>query len=421
MPRDRHSTTAVRHRINAVLAPGLLGLIALSPACAADASAGMDCAPIGTLPNYVAKGPPEHSPYDFHKFLKDGDWVSVAGAYCKQEYDLKDGAEAMSALEMNDNYKAQFAQLGITITRNDNDAELYGVLRKDGKETWVDVNPDDSLNDITVTVVTRQPAPQVLLPPSGNDYRLLGHMPGYVVETHEQKHFDQHEFTVKDSDTDNNDSHPVKVQGTYYSILYSLKDGGKEPSAALSQANYLNALKALGAEILFVQDDGHSSLDARYEDHGQQIWMEVVVGNGDIAVTAVEEHPFQATIKPAEASALKTALDKDGHVALYINFDFNKATLRPDAKPVIAQVLALLQANPDLKLSIVGNTDNVGGHDYNVKLSQQRAASVMAELVKDGIAANRLTSSGNGPDQPIADNDSSDGRAKNRRVELVKL
>ncbi|MGH8539211.1 MAG: OmpA family protein, partial [Stenotrophobium sp.] len=101
-------------------------------------------------------------------------------------------------------------------------------------------------------------------------------------------------------------------------------------------------------------------------------------------------------------------------------FDFDKATLRPDAAPIVAQVVALLKDNPALKLSVEGNTDNVGGHDYNVKLSQQRAAAVVAELVKAGIAADRLKAAGNGPDKPIADNASSRGRAKNRRVELVK-
>jgi outer membrane protein OmpA-like peptidoglycan-associated protein len=126
-------------------------------------------------------------------------------------------------------------------------------------------------------------------------------------------------------------------------------------------------------------------------------------------------------LEPPMAESLKTELDKNGHVALYINFDFNKATLRPDAKPIIAQVLKLLQDNPDLKLSIEGHTDNVGSHDYNVKLSQMRAAAVVNTLVTAHIAPGRLSSGGSGPDQPIADNDTDKGRAKNRRVELVKM
>ena len=125
-------------------------------------------------------------------------------------------------------------------------------------------------------------------------------------------------------------------------------------------------------------------------------------------------------MKPPEASALKAALDKDGRVALYVNFDFAKSTLKPDAAPVVAQVLKLMKDNPGLKLAIEGHTDNVGGSDYNSKLSQARAAAMVGALVAQGIAADRLTSAGYGSDKPIADNNTSDGRAKNRRVELVK-
>jgi OOP family OmpA-OmpF porin len=113
------------------------------------------------------------------------------------------------------------------------------------------------------------------------------------------------------------------------------------------------------------------------------------------------------------------ALDKTGRVALYVNFDFAKAALQPDAAPVIAQVVKLLQDNPALKLSIEGHTDNVGGDEYNKKLSSARAAAVAA-VAGQGIAKDRLTSRGFGAENPIADNGSGDGRAKNRRVELVK-
>ncbi len=135
----------------------------------------------------------------------------------------------------------------------------------------------------------------------------------------------------------------------------------------------------------------------------------------------IEVKSFAATIQPPTADAMKAALDKDGHLALYVHFDFNKATLRPDAKPIIDQVIALMKNNPDLKLEIDGHTDSIGGHDYNMKLSQDRAASVVAAVVKGGIDAGRLKSAGFGPDKPIADNAKPEGRAKNRRVELVKI
>lgn len=121
------------------------------------------------------------------------------------------------------------------------------------------------------------------------------------------------------------------------------------------------------------------------------------------------------------AESLKSQLDKTGRAVLYINFDFNKSSIRPDAKPIIAQVLKLMTDDPSLTLAINGHTDDVGQHDYNVKLSQMRAAAVVSALVAAHIAPDRLTSGGFGPDQPIDDNTTEKGRAKNRRVELVKM
>jgi outer membrane protein OmpA-like peptidoglycan-associated protein len=125
-------------------------------------------------------------------------------------------------------------------------------------------------------------------------------------------------------------------------------------------------------------------------------------------------------VEDPTAGSLKSQLDQTGRAVLYINFDFNKSTLRPDAKPIIAQVVKLLTDDPSLTLAINGHTDNVGQHDYNVKLSQTRAAAVVSTLVAANIASARLSSGGFGPDQPIDDNGTEKGRAKNRRVELVK-
>jgi outer membrane protein OmpA-like peptidoglycan-associated protein len=126
-------------------------------------------------------------------------------------------------------------------------------------------------------------------------------------------------------------------------------------------------------------------------------------------------------VEVPSADSLKADLDKYGRVVLYINFDFNQATIRPDGKPIVAQVVKLMHDNPALKLAINGHTDNVGTRSYNVKLSERRAAAVVDALVATGISRSRLSSGGFGPDQPIVDNDTEKGRAKNRRVELVKM
>ncbi|HYA62925.1 MAG TPA: OmpA family protein, partial [Candidatus Sulfotelmatobacter sp.] len=115
------------------------------------------------------------------------------------------------------------------------------------------------------------------------------------------------------------------------------------------------------------------------------------------------------------ADSLKADLEKYGRAVLYINFDFNKATIRPDGKPIVAQVLKLMKDNPELKLAINGHTDNIGSASYNLKLSEERAKAVVDALVTSGISRSRLASAGFGPNQPIADNDTEKGRAKNRR------
>jgi len=152
-------------------------------------------------------------------------------------------------------------------------------------------------------------------------------------------------------------------------------------------------------------------INAHYTNNGRDIWV-MLHGGGD---------GYTIQVGDAGAQDLAKQLDQDCHVALYgINFDFNKATLRPDSDPTLEKVLALLKSRPDLKLEVQGHTDNVGSDDYNLKLSDARAASVVAWLVSKGIDADRLTAHGYGMRQPIADNGSDDGRAKNRRVELRK-
>ena len=120
------------------------------------------------------------------------------------------------------------------------------------------------------------------------------------------------------------------------------------------------------------------------------------------------------------ASALKQQLDADGRVAIQVNFAVDKAEILPESRPQIEQVLALLRDDPALSLSVEGHTDATGDADHNQRLSQARAQSVMAALVEQGIEAERLQAAGFGQSRPMADNDTEEGRARNRRVELVR-
>lgn len=398
-----------------------IGLIAAVLAAAATPALGAgDCAPFGKLKDYEAGFEPAQRVYgadDFRVDRNNPDRIeTIGGKYCYQVYTIKDGANMMADLEIQKNHEAVATKFGGQTLYVD-DRNIHGRMSVNGKETWYRVYSQE--NEIQVTVIEKQPFKPRLTQPGPQDHRLFGHLPEYDGRA-ERRNFGKEIFRVQDGD----DIKEVTPEGTKTYVVYIPKTG---PDCSIPRANcasdidailnYQSAMLALGGQVLY-QDSQHTT--ARAEVAGQTIWLGLYTQQNEIQLTVIEEKAFEASMKPPEASALKAALDKDGRVALYVNFDFAKSTLKPDAAPVIAQVLKLLRDNPGLKLAIEGHTDNVGGQDYNAKLSQARAAAMVSALVAQGIAADRLTSAGFGPDKPIADNNSSDGRAKNRRVELVK-
>jgi outer membrane protein OmpA-like peptidoglycan-associated protein len=122
-----------------------------------------------------------------------------------------------------------------------------------------------------------------------------------------------------------------------------------------------------------------------------------------------------------DAAAMLEALERDGFIALYgITFDTGKDVIKPESEPLLAEIATLLTSNPRLKLAVEGHTDSVGDKKANLGLSKKRAESVKKWLTGKGVAAARLSAEGFGDGKPVADNRTEDGRAKNRRVELVK-
>jgi outer membrane protein OmpA-like peptidoglycan-associated protein len=115
-----------------------------------------------------------------------------------------------------------------------------------------------------------------------------------------------------------------------------------------------------------------------------------------------------------------TALNNDGRIALYINFETGKSDIKPESQAIVDQISEMLKSNPSLKISVEGHTDNVGTSATNKTLSENRANAVKNALVTKGIDKSRLSSKGFGQDNPISDNNTEEGKAKNRRVEIVK-
>lgn len=153
----------------------------------------------------------------------------------------------------------------------------------------------------------------------------------------------------------------------------------------------------------------------------RQIWVHFTTNSASGAWTIVESKPFVPTAKLLPASELKKDIDANGKAVIHVNFATDKTTILPDSTSQIDAVTTLLKDNPGLRLAVNGYTDDTGSAAHNQSLSDGRAKAVMAALVAAGISADRLQAKGQGASDPVSSNDSEEGRAANRRVELVKL
>ena len=243
---------------------------------------------------------------------------------------------------------------------------------------------------------------------NGKDAPYFSRMPNSYITDSLQQEYNSHTFVIPDSE--------VRVEGKKTVVEYACKDENNPPSKLQIIRNYANATTSKGGTVLYTNDDG--TLTAKMQSNGKEVWLEVLAwASGEYRVTIVEKETMRQDVK---ASDLLTALNNNGHVSLYINFDTGKAVIKPEHQQVINEVVALLNQTPGLQLTIEGHTDNVGDPSSNKTLSDERANAVLHAVIQKGIAADRLQAVGYGQEKPIADNVSDDGRAKNRRVELVK-
>lgn len=237
-------------------------------------------------------------------------------------------------------------------------------------------------------------------------------MPNYRIEKCETKPFDTYAFfTVKP---------PRKnVEGELTFVQYTIDKREDERSGLEIIRNYENALKKIGGKI----QGSHPErwVNGTVTVDGKEVWAQAEKGNGKIWIRIVKQTEMEQIIV-ADAASFSNDLDRTGHVAVEgIYFDTASATLKAESAPALTEIAKLLKADPALKLFVVGHTDTVGSVDANLKLSQDRAAAVIKALVdKHGVTAARLRPFGNGPFAPVASNAAEAGRAKNRRVELVK-
>ena len=254
--------------------------------------------------------------------------------------------------------------------------------------------------------------------PEKTDKQAFGryeHINSYICHPQKQK------CTEKDPGFDAR-GYPV-AEGDMVTTSYKRSDG-KNIEGLLMQRNYERVIREMGGRLMasmLGHDEGRGWMKQVHllDRNGQRQWI-MVDTNADSTRLLLTVVTLGDAPKILSAAELQKQIESQGFATLNVNFDTNKAELRDPDRPTLEQVAQLLKNSPNLRLSVDGHTDNVGQAAANKQLSQRRAQAIVDHLVATGIARNRLVAKGFGMEAPVADNRSEEGRAKNRRVELVK-
>jgi len=286
------------------------------------------------------------------------------------------------------------------------------------------------------------------------DHPLISRFPGSVITHYEVKKFDEYVLPLGKLNEERKLSKSQRLGGKITRVQYKGPEGR---STFEIYRNYELALKNAGFEILFAgterelgwrwtyqlyEDINPLREPAYYEIQSEEdfryLSAKLSRSEGDVYVTlcvslghyrwpviqldVIEVKPMETGLVTVNADALAKDIARAGHVAIYgIYFDTGKAKIKPESEPILKEIAKLLRQNPKLKLYVVGHTDIVGSLTYNMKLSQARADAVVTKLVSEySVNAKRLEAHGVGFLAPVASNKTEEGRAKNRRVELVE-
>lgn len=245
------------------------------------------------------------------------------------------------------------------------------------------------------------------------DHPLLSRMPNFFISGYKDTEFDSHKFIDQDKK-------PISIEGHKYYFQYNLSKGAAEPGELKIRRNIQDALKKIGGKVVF-DDNFNKASTIVLQKEGKETWVEVRSYNNMYRLSIVEKEIMKQDVV-ANAEAMGNDINTTGHVSIYgIHFDTGKSEIKSESDAAISEIAKLLKNDSVLKLYVVGHTDNVGSFDSNMKLSKDRADAVAKTLSdKHGIAAARLKPYGVGSLSPVTSNDTEDGKAKNRRVELVK-
>jgi OmpA-OmpF porin, OOP family len=245
------------------------------------------------------------------------------------------------------------------------------------------------------------------------DHPLITRMPDYYISDYTVSEFGAYDPTVIGGSD-------VHWEGKVYSYYYGRKESARPISMLQIVRNYEAAIKKAGGKILGTGDERRMAAEIRKNGSLTGVYVEAFNEGRNYSLTIVESQTMIQDVV-ADANAMSNDLAATGKTTIEgIYFDTGSATIKPESEPALVEMVKLFKDSPTLKVYVVGHTDNVGTLESNLKLSSDRAASVVKTLIERGVAATRLKSAGAGPYSPVASNDTDEGKAKNRRVEFVK-
>jgi outer membrane protein OmpA-like peptidoglycan-associated protein len=249
---------------------------------------------------------------------------------------------------------------------------------------------------------------------SSKDHPLFNRMPGYKIDSYEEKDFD-----VYDKFRDEKGKQR-SVEGHYYFISYYISKGEKEATDAQIIRNFVNAVTNIGGKIIYEEK---TDVYLNLIKDKKETWVRVRTKNrgAGYQMWIIEKAVMEQSIV-ADPKAMGDDIERTGRVAIYgIYFDTDSYKIKPESEPTLNAIAELLYTKTNLNVYVVGHTDMTGDFDHNTKLSENRAIAVVEALVKDyGISAKRLIAKGDGPLAPVSTNKTKEGRQLNRRVELVE-
>lgn len=230
---------------------------------------------------------------------------------------------------------------------------------------------------------------------------------GFVVNFQEEK-MDELLFPL-------NSSKKESVRGLKFFREFEYKSSGKHPTGVQILKFYFNSITKLGGRMMY-RDTDFASFRVMLNGRKVCVIVETYHQGQQYSLTILELMNNELM----EAEEIYSKLKSDGHVTFYFTFQSGETALSPDAMAGVAEISKMMTIHSHLKLIIEGHTDNVGKAENNLELSRKRAEVVRAALVDAGVNPSRLLAKGLGHTKPIADNSTARGRAKNRRVEIVK-